>query len=67
MEQHLIGSSWYFQYELFLLHLSFSSNSPPCEGGQGDVPLVLDERLSHVKVSPVLWNIPLPPSQGGLR
>jgi len=45
----------------------FRKNSPPFEGGQGDVSLVMDSLLSYVKLSPVLWNIPLPPSQGGLR
>ena len=41
--------------------------NPPCEGGQGDVPLVWGYRLSHVKVSLVLWNIPRTPFTRGIE
>ena len=41
--------------------------NPPCEGGQGDVPLVWGYRLSHVKVSLVLWNIPRSPFTRGIE
>ena len=39
-------------------NLSSANNSPPCEGGQGDVPL--DMRYPSGGTSPY------PPSQGGL-
>ena len=60
-----------FQTQILqMMHSTFASktlNNPPCEGGQGDVPLALPLARECPLFYPILWNIPLPPCEGGLR